>query len=182
MKKPELELENKFILDACCGNRQFWFDKSHPNTLYIDNRREQKGFIKERPNICVEPDIVMDFRDLKFPDKTFRLVVWDPPHCRRSRPLGIITKKYGCLNPETWAHDIKQGFNELWRVLKDYGVLVFKWNGSEIPLDHILELLPEKPLFGHPTNSNNKTYWCCFMKIPPSKNRASHKTEHGGPE
>lgn len=28
------------ILDACCGGRMFYFDKDHPNILYIDRRRE----------------------------------------------------------------------------------------------------------------------------------------------
>ena len=27
------------ILDACCGGRMFYFEKNHPNVLYIDRRR-----------------------------------------------------------------------------------------------------------------------------------------------
>lgn len=27
------------ILDACCGGRMFWFDKAHPDAVYMDNRR-----------------------------------------------------------------------------------------------------------------------------------------------
>ena len=26
------------ILDACCGGRQFWFDKENPNVLFADCR------------------------------------------------------------------------------------------------------------------------------------------------
>ena len=26
------------ILDACCGGRQFWFDKENPNVLFADQR------------------------------------------------------------------------------------------------------------------------------------------------
>lgn len=26
-------LNNKFILDACCGGKMFWFNKNHPNTM-----------------------------------------------------------------------------------------------------------------------------------------------------
>ena len=33
-----IEMEEKFILDACCGGRQFWFDKEHKNVLYVDKR------------------------------------------------------------------------------------------------------------------------------------------------
>ena len=28
----------KAVLDACCGSRMFWFDKSHPSVVYMDNR------------------------------------------------------------------------------------------------------------------------------------------------
>lgn len=70
----------KFILDASCGGRTIWFNKNHPNALYIDIRKEEKGIIWDRPNFEVNPDIQMDFRYLKFKDKQFKLVVWDPPH------------------------------------------------------------------------------------------------------
>ena len=32
-----MKMENKFILDACCGSRMFWFDKKQPNTLLINS-------------------------------------------------------------------------------------------------------------------------------------------------
>ena len=73
-------MKDKFILDACCGGRMMWFNKKHPNTIYIDIRREEKGLCKERPNFEVNPDKIMDFTNLEFPDKKFKLVVWDPPH------------------------------------------------------------------------------------------------------
>ena len=28
----------KKILDVCCSGRAFWFDKHHPNALYVDKR------------------------------------------------------------------------------------------------------------------------------------------------
>ena len=52
-----MELKNKFILDACCGGRMMWFDKQHPNAIYIDFRKENKGFIEAVPNFEVNPDI-----------------------------------------------------------------------------------------------------------------------------
>lgn len=37
--KNKKELHNdKYILDACCGSRMFWFDKSNKNTVFMDNR------------------------------------------------------------------------------------------------------------------------------------------------
>ena len=33
-------MEDKFILDACCGSKMFWFDKKQPNTKFIDIRKD----------------------------------------------------------------------------------------------------------------------------------------------
>lgn len=161
--------EMKFILDACCGNRMFWFNKKHPNTLYIDIREEEKGICVERPNFDVKPDIKMDFRSLEFDDNTFQLVVWDPPHLKDLGEKSIMRKKYGTLKSETWRYDISKGFEECWRVLKDNGILIFKWNEESVSLKDILSLFCAEPLFGHTTGSKSKTKWVCFMKIPKEK-------------
>ena len=168
--EQKIDLTNKFILDACCSGREMWFNKKHPNTIYIDIREEEKGFIKERPNFCIKPDIVMDFRKLKFPDKSFKLVVWDPPHMKARKLTGVMVKKYGGLIPETWQSDLKRGFKEIWRVLEDYGVLIFKWNNYHIKFKKVLSLFPIEPLFGNISTNTPKsqTKWFCFMKIPES--------------
>jgi len=58
----------------------FWFNKKHPNVLYLDNRIREKGFIKERTEFDIKPDRVADFTDLSFiPDNSIKLVVFDPP-------------------------------------------------------------------------------------------------------
>ena len=111
----------------------------------------------------------MDFTNLEFKDKSFKLVVWDPPHLKSLGEKSYMAQKYGVLNSETWQGDLKKGFKECWRVLEDYGVLIFKWSEAEIPLKKVLELFPETPLFGHPSGSKNKTKWMCFMKIPRLK-------------
>ena len=161
-----MEIENKFILDACCGGREFWFDKHQDNTLYIDIREAPKGHIKFRPNQHIKPDLIMDFRDLKFPDKTFKLVVFDPPHLKTLTKTSVMYKKYGCLNNDTWRYDLGKGFEECWRVLQDYGILIFKWCDAEIMLKDVLKVFKQEPLFGHNTGSKSKTRWLCFMKIP----------------
>jgi len=167
--KNEVEKE-KFILDACCGGRMFWFNKTHPNTIYIDNRVRKQGHQKTRPNHHIEPDIVMDNRKMDFMDKSFKLVVFDPPHLfakDNCEEKGFIMGKcFGWLNKDTWKEDIKRSFNECWRVLEDYGVLIFKWNESSIKKKEILEVLEREPLFGHPNKSGVSTHWFCFMKIP----------------
>ena len=167
-------LKDKFILDACCGPRFMWFDKKHPNTLYIDNRKEEKGFVKARPNCEINPDLIADFRDLPFPNKSFKLIVWDPPHIFRKcfHPKHDITKKYGILNKETWKDDYIRGFRALWRVLEDHGILIFKLNNNSVPFSSVLKLFPINPLFGNrvSNNKNSSTKWFTFMKIPESKN------------
>jgi 23S rRNA G2069 N7-methylase RlmK/C1962 C5-methylase RlmI len=110
--------------------------------------------------------MVMDFRKLDLPDESFKLVVMDPPHIihkEDSKMNMVIT--YGALNKETWKEDIKQGFDEAWRVLENYGILIFKWNETSIKKKEVLEIINKEPLFGHPNGSSVPTHWLCFMKI-----------------
>lgn len=74
---------DKKILDACCGGRRFWFNKEHPNALYVDNQLVEPTIVGKGKNGRiheVKPDVVMDFRKLDLPDNHFALVVFDPPH------------------------------------------------------------------------------------------------------
>lgn len=151
----------KPILDVCCGSKMFWFDRNNKNTIFMDNR-ELKDILCDGRGLEIKPDLVGDFRDIPFSDKSFKLVVFDPPHLLRIGETSWMAKKYGKLNPETWKEDIKQGFKECMRVLEDYGVLIFKWNEEQIKLKQILELIEYKPLFG---NRRSKTHWLVFMKI-----------------
>jgi hypothetical protein len=163
-------MKDKFILDACCGSRMFWFDKQQPNTIFCDIREYDKGSLTFRPNRELRPDMIMDFRKLDFPDNSFKLVVMDPPHLigtgdPNNSKCNMI-KTYGCLNANTWRSDIKKGFDECWRVLEDYGILVFKWNDSSVKRKELLQVLGKQPLFGHPNGSKIPTHWFVFMKIP----------------
>lgn len=165
------KIRDKFILDVCCGTKMMWFNKNHPNTIYVDIRKEEKGFIKEQPNSEIKPDIQASFTNLPFKDKSFKLIVCDPPHIIGRRITGIITRKYGCLNPETWQDDLSKGFKEMWRVLDNYGVLILKWNNINIPYKKVLSYILEEPLFmnvlaGEKAKGKKNTYWFCFMKIP----------------
>ena len=167
MKDKQPTLSDKFILDACCGGRCFWFNKEHPNAIYIDNRIRDKGHSDDRFNHCIKPDVVMDFRDLsEFGDRKFKLIVIDPPHLIGEPDGCRITKKYGSWNKETWKEELKHGFDECWRVLEDYGILIFKWNEASIKKKEVLEVLGKEALFGHPVQSKIPTHWFCFMKIP----------------
>jgi hypothetical protein len=81
------------ILDACCGSRMFWFDRQHPNALFIDNRAERHELTDKSSSggsrtLEVAPDLLADFTNLPFPDDQFALVVFDPPHLARNGRTG----------------------------------------------------------------------------------------------
>ena len=156
---------SKFILDICCGPKMFWFNKNHENTIYIDKRIEAHGFIPERPNRYVRPDVLSYFQYLPFKDNTFRLVVMDPPHIHSCGDLFRMAMTFGKLNKQTWAYNIRNGVNEAFRVLKNFGVLIFKWNETQIKKESVLKAIGKEPLFGHPVLSKVPTHWFTFMKI-----------------
>lgn len=161
-------MENKLILDACCGGRIFWFNKKHTSVLYVDNRVTQPHIVGQgrnaRTRSCL-PDKVMDFRNLNLKDNQFTLVVFDPPHFNQLGKNSYTAQTYGRLDPLTWKDDLTKGFAECFRVLKKGGVLIFKWNEYQIPLKEVLKLTPIEPLFGHPSGKMQKTHWVCFMKL-----------------
>lgn len=149
----------KLILDACCGSRMFWFDKENPMALFMDNR-ELDDMLCDGRSLQIKPDVVGDFRRMPFDDETFRLVVFDPPHLLHAGEDSWLAKKYGVLG-KTWKLDIMQGFHECMRVLKPYGVLIFKWNEEQVKFADVKRLFPCQPLFGQ---RRGKTFWIVFMK------------------
>lgn len=153
--------KNKLVLDVCCGNKMFWFNKYQENTIFMDIR-EYDDVLCDGRKFEVKPDIVADFRNIPFDDNTFHLVVFDPPHLIHGGEKSWIVKKYGKLNYETWRDDLTKGFDECMRVLKPNGILIFKWNEDQIKLKEILRCFSKEPLFG---NKRSKTHWLCFMKI-----------------
>ena len=156
-------MSTKFILDACCGCRMFWFNKNHPNVIYMDNRELDETMCDGR-RIVVKPDVIGDFRHMPFPDGSFRLVVFDPPHLKRAGASSWLARKYGKLNPETWQDDLRAAFSECFRVLIPNGFLIFKWNEDQIKIYDVVKLSPEQPLFGQ---RHGKTHWLVFMKTDP---------------
>ena len=150
------------VLDPCCGSRMMWFDKDDPRATFGDIRTETRDLCDGRV-LTVDPDVVMDFRDMPFPDDTFHLVVFDPPHLERLGKDSWTAAKYGQLLPG-WRDDLRLGFAECFRVLKPGGTLIFKWNEDQIPVSEVLALTPEKPLFGHKSGRLSKTHWIAFIK------------------
>lgn len=158
-------MQDKIILDPCCGGRMMWFNKQHPSVLYLDKRTIPTGTITQQPNWSCSPDQVCDFTNLPFDNDTFWHIVFEPPHVINLSEKSIIGTKYGSLNKDTWKQDISKGFSELWRVLKPNGTLIFKWSEINVSIKEVLDILPEKPLYGHTTAKSGKTKWFAFVKI-----------------
>lgn len=153
----------KEILDMCCGPRMFWFDKQDDRAVFSDIRAEQHTLCDDR-RLIISPDIIADFRALPFAENTFSVVVFDPPHLERAGPNGWQGKKYGKLNKVSWREDLRAGFTEAFRVLRPHGILIFKWNETQIPVSQVLALTDEKPIIGQRTGKNDKTHWIIFVK------------------
>jgi len=156
------------ILDACCGSRMFWFDKKNPNVIYMDKRSETHQ-LKDKSvkggyrTLVVDPDVEADFRDIPFGDDHFNVVVFDPPHLVNPGENGWQFKKYGGLKGD-WKEELRQGFVECFRVLKEGGTLIFKWNEHQVKVSEILALTEREPLIGQRCGKTAKTHWIVFMK------------------
>lgn len=69
----------KPILDACCGGKMFYFDKSDGRVLFQDIRKIKTTLCDGRI-FEVNPDVQCDFTNMPYEDGTFSMVVFDPPH------------------------------------------------------------------------------------------------------
>jgi 23S rRNA G2069 N7-methylase RlmK/C1962 C5-methylase RlmI len=155
-----------------------WFNRNCPEAVFADKRREtltvtdrSHGQIDGTRTLHINPDIVLDFRQLPFADETFRLVAFDPPHLVRAGKQSWLAAKYGTLGRD-WRDDLRTGFSECFRVLEPEGVLVFKWNETQVKLREVLSLVPYQPLFGNTSGKKAGTHWMIFVK-PKSGKRAT---------
>lgn len=162
------------VLDATCGGRMMWFDKANPAALYVDNREIADVELCDGRRFSVKPDVKADFRDLPFPDSTFRLVVFDPPHLIRAGDDSYMKVKYGKLEAG-WEKTLHDGFSECMRVLRPGGTLIFKWNEYQVPVKAVIRALGAEPLFGHRSGRASKTHWMVFLKPEETETEAKSK-------
>jgi len=154
------------ILDATCGFKGIWFQKNHPFVTFLDVRNGKYYHIsKSGKKKCttIKPDVVSTWKDAPFPDDYFDMVVFDPPHIIQNVNCNMVVD-YGNLNPNTWKKDLSDGIKKLFKLLKEEGVFILKWNECNKSIDEILNLFPYKPLFGTRTGLNNKNIWLVFIK------------------
>lgn len=152
----------KPILDMTCGGRMMWFDKANENAVFFDRRNERIVLCDGR-TYEVKPDVQGEWCALPFPDESFSLVVFDPPHFKNVGASSWVAKKYGKLYPE-WQDEFREAGREAMRVLKEHGVFVFKWCDAEIGLREAINAIGLKPLFGQTRDTKGKTHWICYMK------------------
>ena len=152
----------KKILDPASASRMFYFDKEDERVLFGDIR-ELETTLSDGRKLTVKPDIITDFTNLQFEDGSFKMVIFDPPHMTSLGENSWMAKKYGRLTGD-WQDMLKKGFSECFRVLETNGVLVFKWNESDVPVKTILALTEQKPILGHISGKRSLTHWVLFMK------------------
>ena len=153
----------KSVLDACCGSRMFWFDPANPMTVFQDKRELDTNLCDGR-QLIVKPDVVGDFTNMGWDDERFKLVILDPPHFSVGGDNGWQVLKYGRL-PKDWKEYITKMFSECFRVLENDGILVFKWNETQIKVSEILDCCEYKPMIGHKrAGKSADTHWILFMK------------------
>ena len=156
------EVEFPPILDVCCGSKMFYFDKKNPDVLFCDKRKLRTTLCDGR-SLNISPDVICDFKQLPFPDDTFNLVIFDPPHLVRAGEKSYLGVKYGLL-PDTWQKELKDGMDECFRVVKCGGTIVFKWNEDQIKLSDLLSAIGRTPICGTRGGRLGKTIWMIFYK------------------
>ena len=154
----------KPILDACCGSRMFWFDKDNPLVDFQDIRDEVCK-LSDGQLCIVKPNIFGDFTKMDMPDRSYKLVIWDPPHLVWAGKTSNLYKMFG--KRDDWRNDLRKGFQECMRVLDDYGILIFKWSDVQLKVKTVIKAIGETPLFGHKTSRH--CIWMVYIKMPEIK-------------
>lgn len=144
------------ILDLSAGNRAIWYNKNHPETVYLDKRPE------------VSPDIVCDTREM--PESVgcgYNLICWDPPHMNCG-PNSNMSKVYGYHTTKEILDTVEKTGREAHKISTSDAFMAFKWNNHDIKLERILKLLEPywEPLFGHLTKDGpgSQTYWVMLKR------------------
>jgi hypothetical protein len=176
------------ILDATAGNRSMWQTKDYTPIIYVDVER----------HLTRKPTIITDNTKTPFLNSLFDTIFYDPPHTwmtssrkpsRHTIPdaetyLQHYDKKYG-KTPRYYGWDkydtrgalvahIYHAFNEFKRILKQDGLLWFKWCDMRIPLTALSTVLNQwRTLMTIPVGSNSttnhygrhQTSWLCLAKV-----------------
>lgn len=152
------------IIDVCCGSKMFWVDRNNKHVVFCDIRSESHILCDGR-KLEINPDVICDFTNLPFADQSMKVVVFDPPHLVKLGVKSWMALKYGILPPD-WKNLIAKGFSECWRVCEDYGIIIFKWNESQIKESDVVKAVGKNYTMGHRSGKGNKTIHMIFIKTP----------------
>ena len=158
-------------LDATCSFRKIWPKVA---TYRIDIRPE------------TNPDIIMDARELKFPNAYFDIIYCDPPHlihkgspsqriksCRRLRRriFPDMFTAYGYWQSHKEFHEfVEKTNNEFYRCLKPKGLVKYKMTNSNgcVKTDDLIEKMTHFEVIEHTIKKsksglgNATTSWITF--------------------
>jgi tRNA G10 N-methylase Trm11 len=153
------------ILDATAGSRAVWFDKYYKDAVFIDIRGHER-----HPG-----NLFGDCRKTVFPDGSFDLVVFDPPHMTCG-PKSQMAQRYGHYLTSEIRDLVRDAFAEFHRVLKVDGLVAFKWNDHDTPLEKVLApVVGFDRLVGVPTAMrtahSSVTYWCLLRRVEGNARR-----------
>lgn len=169
------------ILDANAGNRTMWQHKNSENIIYIDMERKLE----------VPPTMFCLNHQTPFQDKVFNAIFFDPPHNwggaihyfsfpSKAERKKVFPDATGIPTYYGWdkfksrgglVSNIFKAQLEFKRILKDDGLLYFKWNEMRITLNQILPAFSEwivlmKLYINDPTHTagEHQTYWVIMQK------------------
>lgn len=169
------------ILDATAGNRTMWNWKNVPDIIYIDIEKKLER----------KPTLFADNTNTPFLPETFDTIFYDPPHGwgegstfykypdsksfkERWQGYGEVPRYYGWdkFKMKTQLiHHIYNAQKEFCRILKDDGLLWFKWNEVKIPLRKVLPVFDRWAVLlflyiKSPTQTagTKQTFWICMTK------------------
>lgn len=99
------------------------------------------------------------------------------PHSLAGKRLASLDERdlWGEMRRIGWPQMLHDGFRECFRVLKPDGVLIFKWSESDIPAEMVWKAIGQKPLFGHHSGKQSKTFWGCYIKLEASPSETGEK-------
>jgi len=169
------------ILDATAGNRTMWEWKTCPHIIYLD----------KCDRLEIPAQILGDIEHTNFADGQFDTIFYDPPHtwgggihyfsfANAKERAKVWPNIKGTPTYYGWdcyktkdaliAH-IHRAQLELRRILKDDGLLWFKWNEMSIPLNRVLVIFNQwivlmKLFVNDPTHTagGKQTFWICMCK------------------
>lgn len=94
----------------------FYFDKNDPDVLFQDIRQIETTLCDGR-KFTVKPDIIADFTSMPYPDESFRMVVFDPPHLKYSGSKKEAKNwqmvKYGFIPAHGWKELLQRDFQNV---------------------------------------------------------------------